>query len=401
MNNIHKDIDSISKIRSTYKLLYFFCSIIFFLLFLAFKSCIVPYVPEPPENDELLVVEGLITDQHEVNTIKLSKSFPLWTTQNPVHLTGCKVWITDDLEHLVNLKETTIGTYKTDSSNFQGTIGKKYTLHIKTNAANGNLNYESFPMELKPVPVIDRIYYAKKAYASYPRPIEGCQIYLDTYDPANSCNFFRWTYSETWEFHLPFDVNNKVCWRTENSYDIFLKNSSLLAENRIIGFPLKTIANPVDRLSVKYSILVKQYSLNEEEFIYWETLKTSLDQAGGLYDIIPPIIPNNIYCVENPDEKILGYFSVSAVSSRRIFIKDSFAGDDHQYEDCITDTITGKVIIDTLRGLNSFIWVLIDNSDKVPSKIFLTKKRGCADCLERGTNIEPLFWKEGKSGIVD
>ena len=366
------------------------------LLFSVFKSCIVPYIPEPPENDELLVVEGLISDQHEVNRIKLSKSLPLWTTRNPIHLTGCKVWITDDLGHLDSLIETASGTYITDSSNFQGMIGRKYTLHIRTSPANGNLNYESFPMELRPVPVIDTIYYEKKAFTSYPKPIEGCQIYLDTHDRVNNCHFYRWTYSETWEFHLPFDVKNKVCWRTENSHDIFLKNSSLLAENRIMGYPLKTITNPVDRLSVKYSILVKQYSLNEDEFIYWETLKTSLDQAGGLYDIIPPIIPNNIYCVENPDEKTLGYFSVSAVSSGRMFIKDSFAGYDSQYEDCITDIITGKVIIDTLRGLNSFIWVLIDNSDKVPSKIFLTRKRGCADCLTRGTNIEPLFWKEGK-----
>jgi Domain of unknown function (DUF4249) len=396
MNNILKYNCSPRKLKSNSMLINLSCLIILFLLFSVFKGCIVPYIPKPPENDELLVVEGLISDQHEVNTIKLSKSFPLWTTQNPVYLTGCKVWITDDLGHLDNLKEATIGTYITDSSNFQGTIGRKYTLHIRTNTANGNLNYESFPMELKPVPVIDRIYYEKKTYVKYPRPIEGCQIYLDTYDPTNSCNFYRWKYSETWEFHLPFDVKNKVCWRTENSYDIFLKNTSLLREDRVIGYPLKTITNPIDRLSVKYSIRVKQYSLNEEEYIYWETLKTSLDQAGGLYDIIPPIIPNNIYCVENPDEKTLGYFSVSAVSSRRIFIKDNFEGFDSQYEDCITDTISGKVLVDTLRGLNSFIWMIIDSSDNVPPIRFFTNKRVCADCLARGTNIEPLFWKESK-----
>jgi hypothetical protein len=101
--------------------------IILFLLFSVCKSCIVPYSPEPPENDELLVVEGLITDQHEINTIKLSKSFPIWANQNPAHLSGCQVWITDDLGNIANLKETTIGTYITDSSNFQGTIGRRYS----------------------------------------------------------------------------------------------------------------------------------------------------------------------------------------------------------------------------------------------------------------------------------
>jgi hypothetical protein len=396
MNIIHKYINSIGKIRSTKKLLSFFCPIIFFFSILTIKSCIVPYVPEPPENDELLVVEGLISDQHEVSTIKLSKSFPLWTNQNPIHLTGCNVWITDDLGHLDNLKETTIGTYITDSSNFQGAIGRKYTLHIRTNPANGSLNYESFPTEMRPVPVIDSIYYEKRVYASDPRLIEGCQIYLDTFDPANTCHFLRWTYSETWEFHLPFNVKNKVCWKTENSNGIYIKNSSFLADSRIIGFPLKTIVNPIDRLSVRYSILVKQYSLNEEEFIYWETLKTSLDQVGGLYDIIPPNIPNNVYCVENPNEKTLGYFSVSAVSTRRIFIKDSFAGFDNQYEQCITDTLPGTPLIDTIRGLNTNIWVLINNSDKVPSRIFLTQKAACGDCMASGSNIKPDFWNDYK-----
>jgi hypothetical protein len=251
-------------------------------------------------------------------------------------------------------------------------------------------------MEMKPVPLIDSIYYKKQTFVSSAGPVEGCQIYLDTHDPANKCNFYRWDYSETWEFHLPFDVKNKVCWRTENSYGILIKNTSLLAKDKVSGYPVKTISNPVDRLSVKYSIHVNQYSLNEEEYVYWETVKTSMEQTGGLYDIIPPVIPNNIYCVDNPNEKTLGYFSVSAVSSGRIFIKDDFAGFNSQYETCITDTIYGKMIVDTLKGLNSFIWLLIDNSYKVPQERFFTRKRGCADCMARGTNIEPVFWKESK-----
>ncbi|MBK7133650.1 MAG: DUF4249 family protein [Bacteroidales bacterium] len=51
---------------------------ILLLLFLTLKSCVVPYIPDPPENDQLLVVEGLISDQNDINTIKISKSRPLW-----------------------------------------------------------------------------------------------------------------------------------------------------------------------------------------------------------------------------------------------------------------------------------------------------------------------------------
>jgi len=382
--------------------------IILLILLFTLKSCVVPYIPEAPENDQLLVVEGLISDQKEVNTIKISKSRPLWTGQHPVYLTGCKVWITDDLGHIDNLAETAIGTYITDSSTFKGNAGRKYTLHITTSSADGNLNYESFPMELKPVPEIDSLYYEKKVFTRYNLPIEGCQIYLDTYDPLNNSNFYRWAYSETWEINLPFNVENKVCWRTENSNSILLKNSSLLAENRVVGYPVKTISNPIDRLTVKYSILVKQYSLNEDEYIYWEALKTSLDQQGGLYDIIPPIIPNNIFCIEKPNEKTLGYFSVSAISSRRIFIKDKFVGYD---ESCNSSIVFGLPKIDmngasptygkdvSIEGLDVSVWVAEDHTDKIPPYRIVVYNRWCTDCTQKGIfgeyrNKKPSFWDE-------
>ena len=370
--------------------------LLLFIILILPGSCIVEYIPDTDEEQEMIVVEGIITDQPGVNAIKLSKSIPLWYRQVAKPLKGCIVTISDDLEHIYNLKETNNGIYITDSTTFQGVIGRKYSLHIRTTSDPVNFNYSSLPMEMKSVPPIDSIYYEKKTYHNEFLPVEGCQIYLDTHDQEDKCNFYKWSYSETWEFHLPFNVANKVCWTTENSNGIFIKNTSILAEDRIVRYPIKSISDPVDRLTVKYSILVKQYSLNEDEYLYWERLKNSLDQIGDLYDLIPAFIPNNIYCVENPNEKILGYFSVSAVTSGRIFIKDNFAGFNNQYENCITDTIYGKIIVDTLRGLNSFIWLIIDNSDKVPPERFFTRKRGCADCLERGANVEPVFWKEDK-----
>jgi len=393
MKIILKKTDSIKPLQNNYLLVYSFRLIIFFSLFSVFKSCIVPYFPEPVEKEELLIVEGLISDQHEVYTIKLSKSIPLWKTIIPNPLRGCKVWISDDLGQIDSLKETFPGTYITDPAGFQGTIGRKYSLHISTNAENGNLNYESFPMEMKAVPPIDSIYYEKKDYEEFNTPTEGCQIYLNTHDPANNCNFYRWKYSETWEFQLPYNVTNKVCWVTENSNKIFIKNTSILAEDKVIRYPINSITNPVDKLSVKYSILVRQYSLNEDEYLYWERLKNTSDQVGGLYDLIPAIIPNNVYCVENPNEKILGYFSVSAMSSKRVFIKDNFAGWNAKYLDCIADTIYGT---NPIAGLDESVWVIVDHSDKEPPSRIVTYKRGCGDCRVRGTSVKPVFWDDDK-----
>jgi hypothetical protein len=364
--------------------------ILSFLLILSVSGCVVPYIPEISDKEELIVVQGLITDQPGVNTIKLSKSRPLWNRETLANLKGCLVWITDNEGNSDTLKETlTEGVYITNQAKFRGQIGRTYVLHVKTNKAFGRLSYESMAMKMNPVPPVDSVYYVKEVFDLGQKSTEGCRIFLNTHDPYNQCRFYRWKYTETWEFHLPYNVPNRVCWISAESREIFIKNAAILGENRVNGFPLVTIENPVDRLSIKYSILVNQYSLNEDEYIYWERFRNMAEQTGGLYDIIPAPVPNNIFCLEDPSEKTLGYFSVSAISSKRIFIEDSFRGIDTQYYNCVDDSISGP---GEIGGLNSTVWLLGSRG----SVRYLTHQVGCADCRSRGTSIKPSFWIDSK-----
>jgi len=365
-------------------------------LILLINSCIVQFIPEIDEDKELLVVEGLITDQPEAYSVKLSKSLPLGRKNVAKPVKGCIVKISDDLDQVYTLKESVPGTYVTDPIKFKGKIGRKYTLHISTNTTNYNLNYESLPMEMKPVPEIDSLYYEKKTIKEkddISQAVEGCQVYLNTHDPANNCKFYRWEYSETWEFRLPYDVTNNKCWLSDNSDRINVKNTSVFEEDRINRYPLNFISNVTDRLKVKYSMLVNQYSLNEDEYMYWEKLQNVSEHVGGLYDITPAAIPSNIYCIDDPNDKVLGYFSVSAVTSKRIFIKDYFSGLINLYNECISDTIPGGAPI---PNLDISVWVIETINNTMPPARVITDNRGCADCTVRGTNKEPVFWKEGK-----
>ncbi len=295
----------------------------------------------------MLVVEGLITDQPGQDTVKIYKTLSVWTKEWRTALENCSVWITDDMSNLYHLRRVEDGIYVTDPATFRGMPGRKYTLHF-TAKTNGELHsYESLPMKMIPVPPIDTIYFEKRNYTYQNIPTEGCQIYLETHDPADSCRFYRWDYQETWEIRLPFNVENKVCWASEKSKDIMIKNTSLLSKNMIERYPMKLITNPVERLGIKYSLLVNQYSLNEDEYYFWEKLQNSVEIVGGLYDIIPSTIPGNIYCHEDKLEKVLGYFSVSAVKSKRLFIKDKFIGKYQMYENCVTDTAYLRIPNDT------------------------------------------------------
>ena len=368
------------------------------LMFLIFLTgCVVQFIPETEEEKELLVVEGLITDQPGPNTIKLSKSLPFGKKSEAIPLSGCVVSLKDNLGNYYPLQEKVAGTYITDSSTFRGQAGRFYTLGISTNNGSSIINYESLPVEMKPVPPIDSVYYEKtvikEGYKNFFK-IDGCNIYLDTHDPENICKYYRWDFNETWILRLLFPVENIKCWVSDTTNEINFKSTAAFNESRIIRQPITYISNITDRLKTKYSISVNQYSLNEDEYIYWEKLQNITDQVGGLYDVIPASVPSNIFCIDNPEEKVLGYFSVSARSSRRIFIKDNFAGIIDRYTDCIIGYFYGD---GEIPGLNTSVWVLSDDPPGSsgfgsPRKRTLTDKQGCADCRVRGTDVKPEFW---------
>ena len=359
---------------------------------LLLTGCVAKFLPEINEEKELLVVQGLITDGTGADTIKLTRSAPLGQSSAATPVEHSYVSISDDQGSTVSFWEMWPGTYVSPAY-FHGVIGRSYVLHISVNSSAGNVNYESYPMEMKPVPPIDSIYYEKTVIepaAGNFKGVDGCQIYLDTHDPENNCRYFRWDFSETWVLRLPFPVVNQICWISNKSSDLNIKSTAAFNEARVTRLPINYISNITDRLKTKYSINVNQYSLNEDEYAYWEKIQNVVVQVGGLYDFIPASIPGNIKCIENPGEKVLGYFSVSAKSSKRIYIKDNFEGIIDRYNNCVKGTIPYS---DTLKAGE---WILDDEQYAIPPYKVITDDKGCADCTVRGTNIKPDFWKDGK-----
>ena len=135
--------------------------------------------------------------------------------------------------------------------------------------------------------------------------------------------------------------------------------------------------------------------MNENEFLYWDRLKNLSDQTGGLYDIIPSDLQNNLYCVEDSRRKILGYFSVSAVSTKRLFIKEKFQGSEIFDYGCEPETIyTNRP--DTIPDLNLNLWIIEDHLDQKPPYIICTRNTGCVFCEAHGTSVKPDFWDDDK-----
>ena len=366
---------------------------IFLLLMFLTGNCITPFFPETEEEMDMLVVSGMITDQYGINTVRLTRSVPLERQNIERPYRNCSLIIKDDLDNEFNLTENKPGLYETDPEQFKGEVGRKYKLIINNNRPGENNHiYESPFIELIQVPSIDSVYYAKVDEDSHFGIVNACQIYLDTQDALNKCRNFRWDFTETWEFHLPYDsVKHRICWITQNSQYIRIKSTSLMSESRIIGFPLYYIPPYSDRFGVKYSILVNQYSISSQEYDYWQKVQNMAENVGNLYDVVPMSIAGNMYCTDDSTEMVLGYFSVSSVTSKRIFIKDNFEGLTDRYSDCPYKKVYR---LEDVQGLGSIYWI-IDHQWDGPSEYWLlTRFEDCADCRLRGTDVEPSFWHE-------
>ena len=303
-----------------------------------FNTCIDPYNPNLSGYTSLLVVDGLITDANTSYTVRLSRTFQ---DQNstPPPVSDATVFITDDAGNNCNLINEGSGVYKTDSTQFSGVPGRTYVLHIKTSDGS---EYESDACLMNPVPDIDSIYFAKDQQLVNNGTLsqDGISIYLDSKEGDNN-QYYRWVYEETWKFKVPSpkkfnyiktdDPDNPIfmpitdvkefCWKNGQSDEILIRSVSEGQSKKISKQPVIFIATgESDRLLLQYSILVKQYSVSKNEFDFWNNLKQINEIGGDIFAKQPYTVLSNIKNINNPKERVLGYFQVSAVSQQRKYI---------------------------------------------------------------------------------
>jgi hypothetical protein len=302
-------------------------------LFVVFTlcTCIDPYTPKLNEYDSLLVVDGLITDANTSYTVRLSRTIQ---NQNisPTMVADANMYITDDAGNTANLNNIGGGIYKTDSLGFTGYIGRTYTLHITTSAGD---EYVSDPSTMQSVPDIDSIYFAKdqELVNNGTQSQEGISIYLDSKAGDNN-QYYRWAYEETWKFKVPypkmFNFNmadssitpvanvKEYCWKSRKSDEILIYSNYSGQAGPVKKEPINFIATgQSDRLTIEYSILIKQYSVSKTEYGFWDNLKQVNESGGDIFASQPFPVISNIHNVNNPKEQVLGYFQVSAVKQKR------------------------------------------------------------------------------------
>ena len=390
------------------------CPVSICSLFILFNGCVEPFKPALDENDteNLLVVEGLITDDPGPFSVRLTSSVPVYDKWNVVSdflpVSGAEVQITDNRGNAYLLFENDAGWYQTEEKDLKGIPGNAYTLTITT---PDGMQYESYPVLMRDVPEIDSLYSEEftRTYFDQETPYKEnwLNILVDTRAEGEEITYFKWEFEETWEFEMPeyvwvdhgpeagappsamelidIDYERKHCWTAEASKSILIKSTVDNSLNEIKSFTLQSIGPPDDRLNINYSILVKQYVIDRDLYNFFRKIRESNEESGGIYEKTPVQILGNIQCC-NGEEEALGYFMASAVKTKRIFI--------HPYEHNVAEgTAYGNCGWTTYINPRDYQVYYIYGSYNNGNTIVKTTSEYCTDCRVRGSNMKPDFWE--------
>ncbi len=363
-------------------------------------SCREAYTPpQITANSNYLVVEGLINTGTDSTIFKLSRTVRLYAKTTTQPETHAIVTVESDANTSYPLKEITPGTYASAALGLSKTA--KYRLRIIANT-NTHTTYLSDFTAAKDSPPIDSL-----GYTIQPN---GLQVYVNAHDATNNTRYYRWDYVETWEFHPMYSsgliaIGTQIvtrtpaqdiwtCWATAASTDIVLASTAKLTQDVMYQGIITTVPAVSEKVSIGYSILVKQYALTQDAFNFWQNIKKNTEQLGSIFDAQPSQIQGNIHNITDSTEPVFGYVSAGAVQQRRTTVfytswPQGWGQDKSAYNNCAADTLLTPADFERLYGPAPNLIPLYPNPVGAG---LIASSRYCADCTVRGTNKKPSFW---------
>ena len=367
------------------------------IVILLLSACREPFDPDVPDHENTLVVDGSITNEPPPYTVRISRTSSLeYPEYKP--FPGCTITLYDSEGQSEVLTERETGVYKTSATGIRGEPGKSYRIEITTNTGK---HYRSDFVEMRESVSIDSAY-AKIDYQqtkNFPEGLPGYQFYITTQRASDDTSHLFWSLEETYEYTSDFGIdaiyeNYRMetnipwdslyrCWKTQDIKQIFTATTSNLIEPVIQGQPLHFVGTDTRQLMIRYSLKVKQHSINQSTYQYWNNLKEQISEEDFFFGRQPFQVGGNLYNPEQPEDLIRGYFMVSSVESKRIFVKRPKV--EFLYPTCVLDT-SDKFL--------SFL-----PPDQWP--IYLARSQGklgtahdyCFDCRLRGGELrKPEFW---------
>lgn len=385
------------------------------LLFLQI-SCTEPFEIETIGFQKILVVESTITNEVKQQLVKLSRTTTL-ENLDVVMEKNAIVNITDSNGNVFNFSQDNITGHYLSDKEFQAKANITYTLGIRTEDGK---QYTSSAVTLPPV-VNDY-----QVYAELVSDKEGIQVFVDAHDTTGAANYFRYEYEEVYKVVAPYpssyfseiindDVDAEtyevsfsprvpevICYSSVNSIGVLQTATTDLDENRISRFPVRFIDKSNAVLRERYSILVKQYVQSIEAYTFYNIIKELGSVESLLSQGQPGYVSGNMTSLGNLNEKVLGFFEISSVTSKRVyfnytdfelekppyFIECELLRLDYRDNTVFDDDPNDREIIRT--RIKYFGYELL----RAGHPYYTIVQGECSVCTSFSSKVKPDFWKD-------
>ena len=393
------------------------------LFSIVLTGCIIEYVPNDiDEINDILVVEGIITDYETVITLSRSVILTQQTHRSSQYIDNATVYVERD-DGMLFLAENALNTGQYTVNNGALNPENKYRLKIEImecdfsdNFSGCNLTTNIYQSDfLHPIitPQIDSLFYTKDG------KMQPVMIHIDTRSNNRQVMFYNWSYREDWEYtaiwrHPPpavcpncfftlsmnviycpscsFEIETLpyICWRSNVNNELLLGSNEKTSFGRYIKTLYEVPAGDL-RLSRQYRIEVKQRAISKRAYDYFSNMKNNIQMTGSIFTPIPSEIRGNIICVTSPERPVIGYMEVSTTANIIRYISHLDNLYEAPHNDCEMLSYGEMIaLIDSDSGrVREDFAVYYTDSDGIPTYTL----RECIDCtVLGGTTESPDDW---------
>lgn len=388
------------------------------------QSCIEPFEFSSSIEEQNLVVRAVLTNELKNHTIELSRTIPIDSTKlNPER--NAIVSITDDAGGTYSFREKENGVYESFIA-FSADANKSYTLNIQTQSGS---SYISTPQKLPSIVDIQDI--SLNIEDNEDEGFKEVVLKVNSVPTPGDGNYYRYEYDETYKVKTVFWNSQKlvvtssippygfelvdkdpsegtgICFGSASSKIVMLAETKSLSEDKIVNFQIRKFPLDSYLIGIRYSILVKQYVLNKNSYDFYTLLDKFSDPDNIFSQIQVGNIPSNIFYKENADiNKVIGFFEVSSVQSKRVYFnRKDFTNTDYvNYPGDVCGEVQNPEILGSagnsplLSRLQSG-WIFLNITEKLdglgnppPNTPYDVVKRICGDCTSIGPVDAPEFW---------
>ena len=308
--------------------------------------------------------------------------------------------------------------------NFAGERGRSYALFITTSEGK---RYQSSFEELVEAPDIGQIYNRFKVESGdgEATSIPGVQFFMDADNADQSTQFFRYEWTDTHQIIVPYIKNYEYvigpdgrgeivpftrdvreCYRESRFNELILATSATNENGQLREVPIKFASAYTFDVTTAYSLEVTQRAISAEAYSYYRKIELFNESNGTLFDKQQGMIIGNITSVDDPDERVLGYFEVSGAKSKRIFLDLSELDEPifdylnricsiypaYNYDGSVSDFYQALDLEESVRGSEISKRSFYELYDLDPSGSIFMAHRLCVDCTRRGSLGKPDYW---------